>query len=297
VDHTTSIIVQLFIVFMAAQVGTEIAQRLRLPSVVGEIIAGVIVGASVLGWVDVGEPLGVLSEIGAVLLLFSVGLETRLGDLRQVGRVAAQVGVVGVVVPFGFGAAFAFANGFPAANAMFIASAFVATSAGITARVLYDMGALRRIESRVILGAAVIDDILAMLILGAVTALQGDRGVDAVGLALVFAQALGFVAIIALVGTRLMRRSSPLLEVPINPLSPLTISRAGGRNRVRLSAICQLRRKHDKRSRFCRWSRPGPRAPIEPGSPSFDFEATQNPCLKPTASPSRSTGSSTRQRC
>src|SRR5918994_6510791 len=167
-EHTTNILLGLFVVFVAAQVGAEIAQRLKLPAVVGEIAAGCLVGPAALGWVQINEPLEVLAEIGAVLLLFSVGLETRIGELKRVGRVAMLVGVLGVILPFGLGAAWATFSGFPTAKAMFVAAAFVATSAGITARVLQDLGVLGRIESRVILGAAVIDDILAMLLLGVV---------------------------------------------------------------------------------------------------------------------------------
>ncbi len=225
-DHTTQILLTLFIVFVAAQIGAEIAQRLKMPAVVGEIAAGCIIGPSVLGWVRINEPLQVLAEIGAVLLLFSVGLETRVADLKKVGRVATLVGVAGVVLPFVLGALWAKFAGFDTPKALFVAAAFVATSAGITARVLQELGVLGRIESRIILGAAVIDDILAMLLLGVVTALQGGGGVNVVGLGLVLAQALGFVAVIALVGTRVMRRKSALLEAPINPLSPLTLSLA-----------------------------------------------------------------------
>jgi Na+:H+ antiporter len=225
VDHTTEILFGIFIVFVAAQLGAEIAQRLKLPAVVGEIAAGCVVGPSVLGWVRINEPLEVLAEIGAVLLLFSVGLETRVGDLKKVGRVAAYVGVAGVILPFILGAAWAVLAGFPTANAMFVAAAFVATSAGITARVLHDLGVLDRTESRVILGAAVIDDILAMLLLGVVTAIQRGR-VDVAELVLVLLQAVGFVAVIAVVGTQVMRRTSPVLEAPINPLSPLTLTLA-----------------------------------------------------------------------
>ena len=232
-SHGTQILLSLFLVFVAAQIGAEIAQRLRLPAVVGEIAAGVVIGASVLGWVKVNESLEVLAEIGAVLLLFSVGLETRLSDLASVGRTALLVGVLGVILPFGLGAAWAILSGFPTPRAMFVAAAFVATSAGITARVLQDLGVLNRVESRVILGAAVIDDILAMLLLSVVTALQGGKsdagaraGLDVVGLALILAQAIGFVALIGLAGTRVMRRGSAVLDAPINPLSPLTLSLA-----------------------------------------------------------------------
>lgn len=225
-NHTTEVLLGLFLVFVGAQIGAELAQRLRLPAVVGEIAAGCILGPALLGWVKVTEPLEVLSEIGAVLLLFSVGLETRLEDLKRVGKVAAWVGVSGVVLPFALGAGWAIYAGFPTPKAMFVASAFVATSAGITARVLHDLGALGRIESRVILGAAVIDDILAMLLLGVVTALQGGGTINFGALALVLVQAVGFVVLIALVGTRLMRRSSGWLEAPVNPLSPLTLTLA-----------------------------------------------------------------------
>lgn len=228
--HGNEILWALFWVFVAAQVGAEIAQRFRLPSVVGEIAAGCVVGPSLLGVVRLDghaqEPLLMLSQIGAVLLLFSVGLETRLEDLRRVGRVALLVGVSGMVLPFALGALWAHGSGFPWNKSLFIAAAFVATSAGITARVLSELRVLGRLESRVILGAAVIDDIGAMLLLGVVTALQGDKGVSLGGLVLVLLQAVGFVVLVALVGTRFLKRKHEVLDAPINPLSPLTLALA-----------------------------------------------------------------------
>ena len=110
-DHLTQTLLLVFVVFVSAQVGAEIAQRLKLPAVVGEIAAGVVVGGSVLGWVQVNEPLELLAEIGAVLLLFSVGLETRVEDLRRVGDVALLTGLGGVVLPFVLGAAWALWSG------------------------------------------------------------------------------------------------------------------------------------------------------------------------------------------
>ena len=225
--HNTAILLSLFVVFVAAQIGAELSARLKMPAVVGEIAAGVIVGPGVLRWVTVNEPLQVLAEIGAVLLLFAVGLETRIGDLKKVGRVAVQVGTLGLALPFLLGIAWAMSAGFPLAKSLFVAAAFVATSAGITARVLSEMGVLGRIESRVILGAAVIDDILAMLLLGIVTALAGGGSVDLAQLGIVFAQALGFVVLIAVVGTKLSARGgSEVLDGPINSHSPLTVSLA-----------------------------------------------------------------------
>jgi len=223
VEHGGTVLLSLFIVFVAAQIGAEIAQRIKMPGVVGQIAAGCVVGPSVLGWVQPAEALDVLAEIGVVLLLFSVGLETHLDEMKRVGRSAAQVGVLGVLVPFALGAVWAHGSGYEWTQSMFVAAAFVATSAGITARVLQELGALQRQESRVILGAAVIDDILAMLLLGIVTALQSGESLHIGRLALVLGEAVGFVVVVALVGTRVARQSSRWLEAPIDSLSPLAI--------------------------------------------------------------------------
>jgi Kef-type K+ transport system membrane component KefB len=226
--HASDILLTLFVVFIAAQIGGEIAQRLKLPGVVGEIAAGCVVGPSLLGWITPeqiasGTPLDVLAEIGVVLLLFSVGLETRLEDLKKVGKVAFLVGVLGVLVPFGMGGVWAHGNGFDWSRSLFIAAAFVATSAGITARVLQELGALQRTESKVILGAAVIDDILAMLLLGVVVSIQGGEGIDLTHLFAVLAGAIGFIAVIGVGGARVMRWNSSWLDKPRSPHSALAI--------------------------------------------------------------------------
>lgn len=226
--HTSAILLTIFIIFVAAQIGAEVAQRLKLPGVVGEIAAGCVVGPSLLGWLTPeqimpGTPLDVLAEIGVVLLLFSVGLETRLDDLKKVGKSAVLVGVLGVIIPFGAGALWAHGSGFEWVNSLFVAAAFVATSAGITARVLQELGVLQRTESRVILGAAVIDDILAMLLLGVVSSLQGGGSLNVQSLLMTLGGALGFVAIIGWGGTKMMRRQSSWLEAPASPHSAFTL--------------------------------------------------------------------------
>ncbi|MFC3653526.1 cation:proton antiporter [Dyella humi] len=226
--HANEILFALFIVFVAAQIGAEIAQRLKLPGVVGEIAAGCVIGPSVMGWITPeqiapGTPLDVLAEIGVVLLLFSVGLETRLEDLKKVGKSAFLVGVLGVLLPFGMGGFWAHASGFDWGKSLFVAAAFVATSAGITARVLQELGVLQRVESKVILGAAVIDDILAMLLLGVVVSLQGGKGFDPMHLVIVLGGAIGFIAVIGWGGTRVMRWNSTWLEKPRSTYSPLLI--------------------------------------------------------------------------
>ncbi|QDE39967.1 cation:proton antiporter [Luteibacter pinisoli] len=225
---SAGILLTLFAIFVAAQIGGEIAQRLKLPAVVGEIAAGCAIGPSALGWVSlpdiaIGTPLDVLAEIGVILLLFSVGLETRLDDLKKVGASAFLVGVLGVFIPFVLGALWAHGSGFDWIRSMFVAAAFVATSAGITARVLQELGVLQRQEARIILGAAVIDDILAMLLLGVVSSLQGGGNVDVGSLVGTLVGAIGFVAVIGWGGTRVMRRGSGWLDKPSHPMSPLAI--------------------------------------------------------------------------
>ena len=227
-DHASDILLTLFIIFIAAQVGAEIAQRLKLPGVVGEIAAGCLVGPSLLGWLTPeqilpGTPVDVLAEIGVVLLLFAVGLETRLEDLKKVGKSAFLVGVLGVIIPFAAGTLWAHGEGFEWIKSLFVAAAFVATSAGITARVLQELGVLQRLESRVILGAAVIDDILAMLLLGIVSSLQGGGSLNLESLLLTLGGAVGFVVLIGYGGTRVMRRRSAWLEAPISPHSALSL--------------------------------------------------------------------------
>ena len=223
-EHGSAALTSLLIAFLAAGVGGEVAQRLRMPAVVGQIVAGVAVGPSALGYLHIDEPLELLSELGAILLLFSVGLETRLADLRKVGSVALLVGVLGVVAPFVLGAGWAYLSGFSTAKAMFVAAAFVATSAGITAKVLQEMGALGRKEAKIILGAAVIDDVLAMLLLAVVSALQTKAGVDVLNLLKVLAEAIGFVGVVALLGTYAMRKRSRVLDAPRGSDSPLIVS-------------------------------------------------------------------------
>ena len=225
-EHGSQILLSLFVIFVAAQVGAEIAQRLKMPAVVGEIAAGCVVGPSLLGWIHPSEALDVLAEIGVVLLLFSVGLETRLDEMKRVGRSALLVGVLGVILPFVLGALWAHGSGYDWAKSLFVAAAFVATSAGITARVLQELGVMQREESRVILGAAVIDDILAMLLLGIVTSIQTGDSLRLGNILIVLCEAVGFIAVIALLGTRVMRRRSHWLDAPVNPLSPLTLTLA-----------------------------------------------------------------------
>ncbi|HUP33568.1 MAG TPA: cation:proton antiporter [Gaiellaceae bacterium] len=214
-------LVDLFVVLLAAKVGDELFKRLGQPTIVGEILAGVVIGSSVLGLVEPTETLEVFAELGVVFLLFWVGLETKVSELAEVGSTAALVGVLGFLLPLGGGVGVGLALGEPAATSIFIGAALVATSVGITSAVLIGLGALESRPARVILGAAVVDDILAMILLAVAVGLAAEGGIAATEIVVVVALALGFVAFFGLGGTRLLRRRPQLLQQPRFSESPL----------------------------------------------------------------------------
>jgi len=201
----------LFVMFVAAKLAAELFERLKQPAVAGEILAGVLIGPSVLKLVAPGELTDALAEIGVLFLLFLVGLETKPADIFRVGARALLVAVLGVVVPFIAGFLLMRAWGRPNIEAIFVGAAMVATSVGITARVLGQMGLLSAESSRIILGAAVIDDVLGLLILAVVSSLaKGDVNYTQIGMTA--ALAIGFTLIIALVGARAVNRIRPKIE-------------------------------------------------------------------------------------
>lgn len=237
-EDITGILVDLFILFAAAKVAGELFARARQPALVGEVLVGVLIGPHALGLagtpdtslIDLFEGKGgeeaaeealtvvldVLALLGVIILLFFVGLETRLRDLLEVGGRATLVGVLGIIFPFVLGFALIWAIDPTGAEdleieAAFVATAMVATSVGITARVLGDIGAIRTRESRIILGAAVVDDILALLMLAVVSGL-GEDNFDALELGLTALAAVAFVVFAALVGTRVIQQYSIHLE-------------------------------------------------------------------------------------
>ena len=211
----------LFLVLLAAKVGDEIFRRIGQPAIVGEILAGVVIGPSVLGIVSPGETLEVFAELGVVFLLFWVGLETRLSDLREVGGVATRVGVLGMAIPLVAGFAAAEAFGAETKTSLFVGASLVATSVGITSAVLIDLGALKSLAARTILGAAVIDDILAMVLLAVAVGIAEGNGLDVTSVLLVIALAVGFVVFVGFGGTRIAARWPDIFHAPRFAESPL----------------------------------------------------------------------------
>lgn len=218
---TASVLTDLFVVLLAAKLGDEVFKRIGQPAIVGEILGGVLVGPSVLGLVEVGEVLRVFSELGVVFLLFWVGLETRLSEMRAVGKVAVAVGSAGVLVPFLAGIGFGVALGEDTDTSVFLGAALAATSAGITSATFLDLGINGTRAARTVLGAAVVDDILALILLSVAVGMAADGGVDAGQIALALGVAIAFVAFFALGGTRLLSSRPRLLEAPQFAESPL----------------------------------------------------------------------------
>jgi Kef-type K+ transport system membrane component KefB len=196
----------------------ELAERIGQPAVLGELVAGVLLGASVFGVVPVhgaaGELVHVFAELGVLLLLFEIGLETDLREMFRVGPASLAVATVGVALPFALGflywayaphAAVATSSDLTTA-AVFVGATLTATSVGITARVLSDLGRMSTEEARIIIGAAVIDDVLGLVILSVVSGMAAGAGVSALGILRTLAVAVGFLVAAVLVGRFIMPR-------------------------------------------------------------------------------------------
>ncbi|MGH2674086.1 MAG: cation:proton antiporter [Actinomycetota bacterium] len=223
--ESPSVLLDLFILFAAAKVAGELFEAIRQPAVVGELLAGVLVGPHVLGVVAGGERevLEVVAQLGVIILLFTVGLETSLDDLRKVGRPALLVGMLGVLLPFAAGMGLMVVLGYDRADSLFVSAAIVATSVGVTARVLRDLGAVNTTAARVVLGAAVVDDILAIMLLAVVSGLAvGD--VSTVELAVLMIVVLVFLFVVLFLGPKAIRRLSSIVRVPGIPDSPFLVA-------------------------------------------------------------------------
>lgn len=171
----------LLAILLAARLLGEIAARLGAPSVIGELLAGVLIGPSLLGWIEPSHVILLLAEIGIILLLFEVGLETDVTRLIRTGATPLLVAATGVAVPFalGYGASrYLFEQS--TLTALFIGGTLTATSIGITVRVLADLGRSRSNEARIVLGAAVLDDVVGVVLLALLYEFSTGGGVNLV---------------------------------------------------------------------------------------------------------------------
>ncbi|MBM4120555.1 MAG: cation:proton antiporter [Nitrospira sp.] len=178
-----SLLLNLIAVYVSARLFGELAARLGQPAVLGELLAGVLVGGSLLGWVEATPTLKLLGDIGVLLLLFEVGLESDLAAFLKAGPSAGTVAVVGVFVPFGLTYALARALALPHFQALFLGATMTATSVAISVRTLADLGRLKSVDGAIILGAAVLDDILGMILLSVMLDLAAHGSVSWLGVA------------------------------------------------------------------------------------------------------------------
>ncbi|MEA3190755.1 MAG: hypothetical protein QOD77_1337 [Thermoplasmata archaeon] len=219
------VLLDIAILVLAAKLAGELFERMRQPAVVGELLVGAVLGASLLG-PSIGLPdladghgakavvLETLAGLGAILLLFSVGLESDVKRLGKVGASSLLVAAIGVVASFvvGFAASLGLSRVWGAWPSdvllhVFVGAALTATSVGITARVLADLGRLQTAEARTILGAAVLDDVAGLILLAVVAALVEGDGFSALGLARVAGIAIAFLLVAVVGGLRVVPRA------------------------------------------------------------------------------------------
>jgi Kef-type K+ transport system membrane component KefB len=239
IDHApfvlAGVLLSMVVIYLASKIGGEIATKFDVPSVLGELVAGVIVGVSALKLVifpesgsdgsdsiimmvlqataglplsevsgvftETSEVVSVLSELGVIILLFEIGLESDLKQLMGVGAQALVVAIIGVLVPFIAGTAgLIYLFGMPTIPAIFAGAALTATSIGITSRVLSELGKLSSREGQIILGAAITDDVLGIIVLAVVASLAKTGEVDLLNVVILIVSASAFLLGAILIG-------------------------------------------------------------------------------------------------
>jgi Kef-type K+ transport system membrane component KefB len=213
-----------FIIFTSAKILGELFTRLRMPAIIGELLAGVLLGNYVLGIISTeNHVLMSFAEIGVIFLLFHVGLEIRVKDLFAVGRTAVFVGLLGVLFPLVLGFLTVFALGFAFVESLFIATAILATSVGISVKVLQDMGLIKHKVAYIVLGAAVLDDILALIVLAIVKGLARQQ-FNTLEFSLLVVESLAFIGFLTWWGPRVAKRTRKWVEKLNIPEGPFVLS-------------------------------------------------------------------------
>ena len=216
-----SVFTDLAIILIVAKIAAELFERIRVPAVLGEIIAGIVIGPSMLGLIEPSDAIRILAEVGVIILLAEVGLEMDVTELRKVGRASILVAIIGVVVPMSSGVLAGTVLGESFNASLFLGAALAATSVGITARVFGDLKALSSTEARIVLGAAVADDVFGLIILTVVTRIVQQGSVGLVDVAITIGIAVGFIAVAGVVGVFIIPRLFAFIGERV--VSPATI--------------------------------------------------------------------------
>ncbi len=211
------VLAALALILVLARLGGALFEYFKLPAVLGELAAGIVLGnLTLVGYHGFDElrslpTVEAMAQIGVLFLLFQVGLESDVAKMAAVGLSASLVAVLGVVAPMllGLGVSQGFLGGHHFLTHWFVGATLAATSVGITARVLGDLGRSASVEGRIILGAAVIDDVLGLVVLAVVTgliaAVDAGRAFDALGLLAIVGKAIGFLVVAVVAGRWLSR--------------------------------------------------------------------------------------------
>lgn len=187
----------LALILISTKIAGHLSSRIGQPSVLGKLIAGIILGPAILGWIDNNNFIHYMSEIGVILLMFMAGLETDLKQLRKNWKSAFSVALGGIILPFAGGLAVGEAFGLTYAYSLFLGVILSATSVSITVQVLKDLNQLNSPEGTTILGAAIVDDVLVVILLAFMMSFLGSGGTDSLIGLLIGKKVLFFVGIVA----------------------------------------------------------------------------------------------------
>lgn len=204
------LILELAIILLASKLAGDLSVRLRQPTVLGKLLIGILLGPAVLGVIKGSDILEEISQIGVILLMFIAGLETDVDEFKRTGKASSYVGIAGIILPFGMGYLTGMLLGMPVFEAIFLGLLLSATSVSISVQALKEMGKLKSREGTTILGAAVIDDVLVIIILAFVMSFFGGD----VNLGMILVKKVAFFAVALLAGWKIvpwvLRKFAPL---------------------------------------------------------------------------------------
>jgi Kef-type K+ transport system membrane component KefB len=201
----TAFVLQLSILLVAAIAGGLLIKRFGYPVALGELLVGIILGPSVFNVITDQATVSVFAELGAIILLFYIGLETEIGELRKQFVPSLSVGVLGAIVPLVLCYYTALSFGVSSNESLFLGVVFTATSIGITVRLLKDMGKLNNPVGLTVLGAGIVDDVVAVILLSVVLSILSGAS-NAFDILLVIVKAIAFWAVIVLIGSRVLSK-------------------------------------------------------------------------------------------